>query len=420
MPNHICYNEHIGAHVAHGLPFHAHDLVEEKFSSTNEFSHNESMDLKQTINLKDCRCSHRHFIPSKIFLIMLTILLVAVHFSSCFCGSHYFMMTDEEESSVLNNAGDHDFSVMAISTSDDACGLMVRSSDEHTDKISVLKNKSPLITLLAKFDSYFMNEYEAQNQLLNSAGTGMILHPSYNNNNHQRCTLPPKTTEQFKNHQCSKLDGTLLRQCSPTDHVQDTNKSSRVCPLQNSKYLHLYTRYTMISTMKSLLLSEDIISIIVHRKMLQIQPKYFPLVFWLMVIGLTFSYLHIISEIDIQHSQSEMKSQSSNDNELGCMDSDSTPSYHTALNDIGVQTFLPFNCSDSESDLELFPAPVAAVSKTSCDREESPTYTEAYVCVVFNPPLVNQPLLSPFIHQLDIPSPDLLMEDYPPPIQETQ
>ena len=457
MPNHICYNDHTGAHVACGLPFHNRNLVEEKSISTNDSNHNESMNLKQTTKLKDCRCSYHRFIPSKIILFLITILLVAVHFSSCSYGSYYSMMAGEEESSFADNAIDHDFSVMAISAGDDACGLMIGSSDDYMEEISALENISPLITLFgmdwemlrnAKFDSYFMNDYEVHNQLLNSASTGMILHPSYNDNNQPRCTLPPKSTEEFKNHQCSKLDGARLSQCSPTDHVQDANKSSRVCPLRKSKYLHLYTHYT-ISTMKGLLLSDDIISIIVHQKMLQIQPKYFPLVFWLMVIGLAFSYFHIISGMsydDISHrhiqhtSQSEVNSQSNSESELGCMDSDSTLSYHTALNecdDISVQTFLPFNyncgnhgvhlildtTSEPESDLELFPLPVAAIPTSSCDSEESPMYTEGYARVVFNPLLVNQPPYPPFIHQLGgIPSPDFLIfiEDYPPPVQETQ
>ena len=452
MPKtHICYNNHTGAHVARVPMFHAEarDQIEVNSINAHDSNHNGSTDLKQptNCNLKDCRFCRHHLIPSKIFLI--AVLVIATRFSSCSCVSYYSLTAGEEEFSVSN---DHDFSVMAVSGSDNACRLTAESSDDHLrDKISVLgfENNSPLIAWLgmdwemlaplfsAKFGSYFTNKFEAHNQLLTSAGTGMILHPSNYNNNQQRCTLLSKNTnQQFKNQQCSKLDSTLLSQCSPTDRDQDT---SSVCPLQNSKYLHLYIRYT-ISTMKGLLLSDDIIAIITHQKVLQIRPKYFPLVFWLMVIGLTFSYFHIISGTsydishrDIQQSQSEINSQST----TGSMDSDSTLSYHTAFNDnnIVAQTFLPSNfrnhgahivhplnmTNESESDLELFPAPIAAFSTTNHDHEESPTYTETCARVVINPLLVNQPFL--FIHQFGvIPSPDspILMEYYPPPIQETQ
>ena len=441
MPTHIRYNNHTGAQVACVPNVHAQacDRIGVNSINTLNSKHNESMDLKQptNFNLKDRGCSRRHLIPSQIFLT--AIIFVAVHFSSCscvFCCS----MTASEEKALISNT--HDFSVVAISGSDDACGLTVGSSDDHShDKILVqgFEDDTPLVALLGmdwemsapllseKFSSYYTNEFEAHNQMLTSAGTGMILHPSYYENNQKWCTLPSK--QQFENHQCSKLDSALLSQCTLNDHDQETNKSNYVCPLQNSKYLHLYNCYT-IGTMKGLLLSDDIIEIITHQKMLQIRPKYFALVIWLMIIGLTFSYYNIISGTsydighrDNQRSQSGINSQSS----AGSMDSDSN-------NNIVVQTCLPSNfrnhcahmvhpcdtTSESESDLEPFfppPIPVATISTTNHDHDESPTYSEANARVVINP--MNQ--LLPFIHQFGAtPSPDTLMEDYPSPIQETQ
>ena len=104
----------------------------------------------------------------------------------------------------------------------------------------------------------------------------------------------------------------------------------------------------------------------------------------------------------------------------GEMDSISSLSYHTASDenyDIGDHDFLDATSESELSDLGLFPAPLPAVSMTNPDFEEYLMYTEAYAHVV-----LNQPLLLPFINQFGgIPSPDFnLVEDNPPPIQETQ
>ena len=415
MPNHndSRNNDHTGAHVAcdQSFKFYSHET---KFDCTNVSHNDESVDMRQP-NVKDCRYRSRHR-----FILFLVLLFVAINFSPC-CGNNCPLVTNEKPS-ISNDAAsiiNQDSSLMAISTSDDVmCGITERSSDNDE---MILGDNAPLLAMLG-MDWAILSSLPIYS-LKPAAGTEMILHPmaAYNQKNLMRCKRPGPTLNG--RYRCSKLDDTHLNKCAPADNDdQDSNKSSSFCPLRkfNSNYLHLYTRYTMISTMKGLLLSDDIISIVVHQKMLQIQQKYFPLVFWLMVIGLTISYFHVISGMsydenihrrDIQPSPSGANIQSTHDGE---MDSDSSLSYHTASDenyDISdhEQTFVT-----SESDL---PAPVHAVSMTNPDFEEYLTYTEAYAHVV-----LNQPLLFPFINQFGgIPSPDFnLMEDYPPPIQETQ
>ena len=368
--NNIRCNDHTGAHVAHGALFNDHYQTKSKSVDTHHSNNNESMDVQQP-NMKDCRCSHHHFIPTQIFLLVL--LFVAINFSFCSCGHNYPHYSVTDEVSISNNVAiNQDFSIMAVSTSDDTCGVAERSSDNHARNEVVLDDNAPLFALLG-VDWEMLAPLHNLEYSLKSAGTEMILHPMATYNQ-QRCERPGPT---LNDHRCSKLDGTHLNQCSPTDHNdQDSNTSSSFCPLQNSKYLHLYThRYTMISTMKGLLLSDDIISIIVHQKMLQLQPKFFPLIFWLMVIGLTFSCFHVSGTnyhdnincsrlSSIQHSSCSISSQSSNDNKLRPMDSDSTFFYHTASNKY-YGNIIP---SESESDLELFQASIPVSSGADHDH----------------------------------------------------
>ena len=429
VPNHndSRNNDRTGAHVAHdqSFKFHSHEI---KFDCTNvSHNHDESVDMQQP-NVKYCRYRSRHH----FILSFLALLFVAINFSPCCCENNCPLITNEK-SSISNDAAsiiNQDPSLMAISTSDDdvMCGITERSSDNDE---MVLGDNAPLLAMFGIDWEILASLHYNPEYILKPAGTEMILHPmaTYNQKNLMRCKRPGPTLNG--RYRCSKLDDTHLNKCAPADNDnQDSNKSSSFCPLRkfNSNYLHLYTRYTMISTMKGLLLSDDIISIIVHQKMLQIQQKYVPFVFWLMVIGLTIGYFRIISGMnyddnirrrDIQFSQSGANIQSTHDGE---MDSDSSLSYHTAsdenydISDHEQILFLDATSESELSDLGLFPAPVHAVSMTNPDFEKYLTYTEAYAHVV-----LNQPLLFPFINQFGgIPSPDFkLVEDYPPPIQET-
>lgn len=417
VPNHNDnrHNDHTGAHVAYDQLFNH----ERKFDCTNLFHNDESVDMQRP-NVKYCRYRSRHH----FILSFLALLFVAINFSPCCCENNCPLVTNEK-SSISNDAAsivNQDSSLMAISTSDDdvMCGITGRSSDNDE---MVLGDNAPG-PLLAMFgmDWEILSSLPIYS-LKPAAGTEMILHPmaTYNQQNLMRCKRPGPTLNG--RYRCSKLDDTHLNKCTPADNDdQDSNKSSNFCPLRkfNSNNLYLYSRYTMISTMKGLLLSDDIISIIIHQKMLQVQQKYFPLVFWLMVMGLTIciisgmSYDDNIRRRDIQLSQSGANIQSTHD---GNMDSDSSLSYNTASDE-------NYDISDheqifatSESELSDLPVPVQAVSMTNPDFEEYLTYTEACAHVV-----LNQPSLFSFINQFGgIPSSDFnLMEDYPPPMQETQ
>lgn len=458
LPNHNTHYLYGNHNVAHDpqLNFYDHDQTEAKLVNTHHSNNIESMD-RQLPKVKECSYANHHFIPTQIFLLVLFIF-VAFNFSLCSCGNDcgpHYTLTADEEISISNDVAavniNRDSSLMALSASDDTCGVTDTSSCNHAhNELDLGDTDAPPLALfgvdwemlalsLLIQNSDFYPEYT-----LKPAGTELILHPAYNQP--LRCKRLGPTLDD---HRCSKLDDTLLSQCTPDDHDdQDSNKSSSFCPLQNSNYLHLYTQYTMMSTMKGLLLSDDIISIIAHQKMLQIQPKYFPLIFWLMVIGLTFSYFHTSGQVsydDISHrlggiqrlsrssvNTSGRQSTQCHDSEIGCVDSDSSLSYHTAS--ISEQT-VSLNCNggnhgdhlifdttnESElSDSELqFPAPIPAASMTN-DFAESSTYTEAYARNVHT---LNRPFLSSFIDQFggDIPSPDsiILVEDYQPPIQES-
>ena len=460
--NNIRYKDHTGAHVAHA-PFHDHDQTESKSADTHHSNNDESMDVQQP-NVKDYRCSHHHFIPTQIFLLAL--LFVAINSLLCSCGHNYphYSVTDKKVSISNDAAINQDFSIMAVSTNDDTtCGVAERSSDNHAHNERVLGDNAPLLALLGVDWEMLAYLHNLEYYSLKSAGTEMILHPMATYDQ-QRCKRLGPT---LNNHRCSKLDDTLLNQCSPTDHDdQDSNTSSSFCPLQNSKYLHLYTHYTMISTMKGLLLSDDIISIIVHQKMLQIRLKFFPLIFWLMVIGLTFTCFHVsgtnYDDINcgglgsIQHSSGLISSQSSNGDNLRPLesDSDSAFSYHTASNEYYYGN-IPSMISESESDLELFQASIPVSSGANHDhicatvvpkRENKPSllhgialpHWEDGVCeqmqpldedndvyphdVAFQNP---EPIV--YIITFLAPSPFFgdnpyldIQEDYPPPIQETQ
>ena len=289
------YIDHTGAHVAHdqSLKYYNHDQTKAKSDGTDS---NESIDIRQP-NVKDCRYRyHRyHFIPTQLFLLVL--LFVPINFSLCSCGPPHYSVIDENFSISANNAArpiNQDFSIIAVNTSDDiTCGVTERSSDNNE---MVLGDNAPLLAMFGMDWEILASLHYNPEYILKPAGTEMILHPmaTYNQQNLMRCKRPGPTLNG--RYRCSKLDDTHLNKCTPADNDdQDSNKSSSFCPLRkfNSNYLHLYTHYTMISTMKGLLLSDgDIISIIVHQKMLQIQQKYFLLVFWLVVIGLTFGYFH--------------------------------------------------------------------------------------------------------------------------------
>ena len=376
------YIDYTGAHVAHdqSFKFCNHEQAKTKSDCTN-LSHNDESNVKDY----GCRSRHHHFILS-----LLVLLFIAINFSPCCYGNNCPLVIDEK-SLISNNAANQDFSIMAISTSDDVmCGVTEGSSDNDE---MVLSNNAPLFAMFGM--DWEILASSPKYSLKPAAGTEMILHPmaTYNQQNLMRCKRPGPTLNG--RYRCSKLDDTHLNKCTSADNDdQDSNKSSSFCPLRkfnsNYQYLHLYTHYTMISTMKGLLSDGDIISIIVHQKMLQIQQKYFPLVFWLVVIGLTFSYFRIISGMnyddnnlrrDIQPSQSGANIHD------GEMDSVSSLSYHTASDknyDIGDHDFLDATSESELSDLGLFPAPLPAVSMTN---PEHLTYTEAYAHVVLNQPL---------------------------------
>jgi hypothetical protein len=421
------YNDHTGAHVAHVplLKFYDRDQTKTKSDPTDHSNSDESVNVRQP-NVKDYGYTyHRYHFPTQ--LILLALLFVAFNFSPCSCGNNYplhYSVTDEKLSISPNDVARHinqEFGLIAVNTNDDvACGVTDRSVSSDSSGI-VLGDNAPLLAMLGvDWEMLASLRYSPEYYSLKPAGTEMILHPTatYNQQKSMRCKRPGPTLDGYR---CSKLDDTLLNKCNPADNDiddQDSNRSSSFCPLRRftSKYLHLHTHYTMTSTMKGLLLTDDIISIIIHQKMLQIQPKYFPLIFWLMVIGLTFSvisgmsYDDDIHERDSQLSQSRTNSQSAraHDDEIEYTDSDSSLSYHTASDD--HENYGNYLIVDTASESELS----VNGSMTNHDIKGSPTYMAHVV--------LNQSSFLPFVYQFEgVPSLGLnLMEDYRSPTQETQ
>ena len=467
MANHVGSKSHTGAHVHVQAPYYSppslHAQVKVKSVSTYSDQPNNnvslcssSVDLQQSTRckLKYYRCSRHQFIPAKIIFLV----VLAIHFSSSTCAyghNHPYcrgsVMDNRDETSVSLSAGDSIIPSVSASDIDD------RSTRSSNDQI--LHDEMPALTswLTPWYNvKYDMNGARDRLKKSSNSGKEIILHPSHDQYDIQRCrhqsilnTYSPYCSgfisdiinfaQQLLKSQkyglCSLLDDTL--QCSLTDRDQDSNNSSnsKTCPLQNSEYLHLYTTYT-ISTMKSLLFSDDIIEIIIRQRVPQIRLKFF--IFWLMIIGLAYSCFHVSETGDddigfggnVQSSpRHNTNNLSINNSESGYMDSDLTPSYHTCDSELFLVP-IPVSSLANEYTRPLYgtnPLPYQVCEQPDKNNDAVAGYPNDINVALpaSKPPEIaqvynNRSLPSPFIHQYGGNTPDFLFaQDYPPPVQET-